>query len=155
MSDAVADFPFGGAILSKRADVTNIKTVWRLLQYGNKYLAPALFKRAAVTGGTLSPSFFSPALEGTVTLPELLKSTPYGYFFGKTDVSAAHLEKLSDDAVMHEAKAAKQVAFGPEVPYAFVLALQTAVQNLRLLFAAKAAGLSSAEFRKRVRACYV
>ena len=154
MEKACADFPFGKAVLAKKADVTNIQMVHRLTTYGNKYLASAVFERAMVTGGTLTRECFLPVFEDDVPLKEVLRPTAYAHLFAKSP-SPAKLEKLGEDTVMWEAKKALHVSFGAEVPYAYYMALQTSAQNLRLLFAAKRAGLDSTAFRERVRDNYV
>ncbi len=156
MAAATAHLPFAHHIVATKADLANILICARLLRMGSRELIPALFAKAAVPGGTLPLSFFAPALEDpTRSLSSLLSTTPYHAVLQEHDDSLTASEQAADNYLNKELGAAKGIPFGAEVPFAYLMALETSVKNLRLLLACKNAGLSNAEIRSKVRECYV
>lgn len=153
MAAATAQLPFANHIVATKADLTNILICARLLKMNLSALAPALFAKAAVPGGTLPLSFFTPVLEDMkLPLSSLLAATPY---HAVLQDSLTASEQAADNYLSNELCAAKSVPFGAEVPFAYLMALETSIKNLRLLLACKNAGLANAEIRAKVRDCYV
>ena len=48
-----------------------------------------------------------------------------------------------------------RVSFGAEVPAGYLVGVETSVKNIRIILAAKDAGLSSDVLRERIRESYV
>lgn len=67
----------------------------------------------------------------------------------------ADYEKVMDDSLMDLALSAKYVNFGPEPLFTYILAKETEIKNLRVIFIAKTNKLSQSVIRKRVRDMYV
>ena len=156
MAEAVEHFPFARKIVAIKADLVNILICARLTLAGSPELAPALFAKAAVSGGTLSHSFFAPLWEeGAPSLSALLSTTPYHSVLQENDISLTATELAADNYLTAALGEAKRVPFGAEVPFAYLMALEASVKNLRLLLACKKAGLESIAIRTKVRACYV
>ena len=63
----------------------------------------------------------------------------------------ADLEKKLDDFIMDILEPAKYIHFGPEPLFAYILAKEREIQNLRFIFVSKFKQLPPAEIRKRVR----
>jgi len=87
--------------------------------------------------GTL---FYEAALDGRV---ELEKTGNFTYF-----------ERLCDNAVMQYAKEGTYVSFGIEPIFAYFIAKQTEIMNIRILMAGKLAGADPEIIKERMRATY-
>lgn len=156
MAAAVEHLPFARRIIAIKADLTNILICARVTRLGLPELAPALFAKAAVPGGTLSQAFFAPLWqEGALSLSALLSPTPYHAVLKENDTSLAAAELAADNYLTAALDEAKRIPFGAEVPFAYLMALDASVKNLRLLLACKQAGISSVDIRSKVRECYV
>lgn len=157
LCDATADLPFARELVAQRADLTNILICLRLIRENNPYLAPALLQKTMVTGGRLDAAFFQEALrEGEKQLANMLVTTPYAALLQtKGARTAAAVEKNADDLLMRTLTRVKFIPFGGEVPLAYLLAFESAIKNLRILLAGRAAGLPRDVILERVRESYV
>lgn len=63
--------------------------------------------------------------------------------------------KCLDDAILEEAKKAKFTAFGIEPIFAYFIARETEIKNVRIILSLKRNGISESEIRRRVREVYV
>jgi len=87
--------------------------------------------------GTL---FYEASLDGRV---ELEKTGNFTYF-----------ERLCDNAIMHYAKEGTYITFGIEPIFAYFVAKQTEITNIRILMAGKLAGADPEIIKERMRATY-
>lgn len=69
--------------------------------------------------------------------------------------SSALFEKYLDDAIMEKVKEAKYTAFGVEPVFAYFMAREAEIKNVRVILSLKRNGISPDEIRKRVREAYV
>lgn len=69
--------------------------------------------------------------------------------------SSTLFEKCLDDAIMEKVKDAKYTAFGVEPIFAYYMAREAEIKNVRVILSLKRIGISSEEIRKRVREAYV
>lgn len=69
--------------------------------------------------------------------------------------SSTLFEKCLDDAIMEKVKDAKYTAFGVEPIFAYYMAREAEIKNVRVILSLKRNGISSEEIRKRVREAYV
>lgn len=69
--------------------------------------------------------------------------------------SSTLFEKCLDDAIMEKVKEAKYTAFGVEPVFAYFMAREAEIKNVRVILSLKRNGISSEEIRKRVREAYV
>ena len=154
---AGAGDPYTAKIVSLRADCTNILMCLRLLRMGATYPMRAALFSALLPGGTLGEGFFTEAFDGgesrLVDMVSMTELAPLFLTEGERTLSA--VEKNADNLVMEFVKTAKFVPFGAEIPVAYLIGLETAVKNLRILLSGKAAGLSAEEIRGRLRESYV
>lgn len=74
--------------------------------------------------------------------------------FGKKG-SLAKFELLVDNEMVDLIKNVKKITYGPEVVFAYVLAKEIELRNLRIIFVSKMNGLSSEFIRERLRDTYV
>ncbi len=95
---------------------------------------------------------------------DAVENSLYYQFFGsliqkgiESFESTGHLgitEKLLDDALMAEVKKSKLVSFGPEVLFAYMLAKENEVRQIRLIMTCKQNDIDSAVIRERLRDNY-
>lgn len=69
--------------------------------------------------------------------------------------SSTLFEKYLDDAIMDKVKEAKFTSFGVEPIFAYFMAREAEIKNVRVILSLKRNGISSDEIRKRVRESYV
>lgn len=69
--------------------------------------------------------------------------------------SSTLFEKCLDDAIMEKVKDAKYTAFGVEPIFAYYMAREAEIKNVRVILSLKRNGIYSEEIRKRVREAYV
>ena len=96
--------------------------------------------------------------EGQSAVLYLLNRTPYeklARLIAESDGTAAAAERLADDFRMELVRAAKHTTFGAEVLTAYFYAQEYAVKNIRIVIAAKKAGLAAEIIHERIRTSYV
>lgn len=64
-------------------------------------------------------------------------------------------EKYMDDYLMNLNKSSKNIYFGPEPIFSYVVAKETEIKNLRIIMVSKTNGISPEAIRERVRDLYV
>ncbi len=160
LSAAVASgCAFAEELVRTMIDLTNILMTVRLLRMKRRELGPGLLRNAMLEGGWLSRDEMEALYaSGELAMWERLLYSRYDRFAeavraGNGTLSA--IERAADNTRMHRLRDAKMIAFGPEVMIAFLLAHEAEVQNLRILFAGREAGLSAETLRERMRDSYV
>ena len=143
----------GAASVSRAAVKRRVRCYWAYMPAAQ--LAAML--SALLPGGTLGEGFFTEAFDGgesrLVDMVSMTELAPLFLTEGERTLSA--VEKNADNLVMEFVKTAKFVPFGAEIPVAYLIGLETAVKNLRILLSGKTAGLSSDAIRGRFRESYV
>lgn len=155
-AEAKNDFIQGYAGLT--IDVINLKTYIRVKNLGQNW---TYFKDIFVPGGnidefvygrifdadagTFAASFNGSALKDAVTTgrDNLTKTGDYAIF-----------EKLCDEAIVDYIRDAKSISFGVEVLFAYLVAKQMEIKNIRILMAAKLAGMEPEDIAERIRKTY-
>jgi len=116
-------------------------------------------REALITGGYLEESFFMSVYEsGEDALWSGLSAGKYHAFVKAVESSnrsLAAIEKCADDHYMQLVKEDARVPFGPEVLGGYLMGVETAVKNIRIILAAKDAGLAPDVIRERIRESYV
>lgn len=139
-------------------DFHNIKTLIRVknMNKGSRFLGGAL-----VQGGLTDVKFF---LEHYDKSSDAYSSVFYYKYFGdavkrgmesfvKTGNYGA-LEKVFDNRLIEIVKNAKFSAFGPDVPFAYVISKENELRQIRLLVAGKYNGMRSEDLKERMRDNY-
>lgn len=147
--------------LRAKIDLVNILICLRILRMNRGAAGEAFLSDTLLDGGTLSERFFAEAYAaGESGLWSALLPTPYAALsrVGGNDgdaLSLAAVEKAADDLWMGTVRDGSRVPFGPCVVAGYLIGWETAVKNMRILLAAKEAGLSDELLRERIRASYV
>ena len=141
-----------------RIDLTNILTTLRILRMGMGASGEAFLQQSLLTGGTLSTDFFVKAYEGGEThFREALSPTAY-YRLAQVEgdpLPLSALEKACDDLYMNLVREGARIPFGAPIAGGYLIGCETAVKNIRIVLAAKEAGLDTNVLRERVRLSYV
>ena len=147
-----------------KIDLVNVMITLRILRLSLGASAGQFLEEALLSGGSLDPDFFRAALGETGGEDNLLwrlRTTRQPLLEGlvrrmeKTDKSLSALEKCCDDTHMELVRHDARVPFGVGVPGGYLYGWETAVRNIRIILAAREAGLTPAQTRERVRESYV
>ncbi len=140
-------------------DLTNLMICLRLVRMEAGEQGKMLFEQALLDGGLLDKQALLGAYDGgQSSVLYLLGRTPYeklGSLIAESDGTAAAAERLADDYRMEQVRIAKQTTFGAPVLTAYFYAQEYAVKNIRIVIAAKKAGLAPEIIHERIRTSYV
>lgn len=140
------------------ADFHNLKTLLRVknMQKGHRFLRDSL-----VAGGEAPPEFFVKHYDKTSdalaqafhykTFGDLVKQ---GVDIHTQAGNYAGLEKILDDHLIRHIQHSKLVAYGPDVPFAYLISRENEARAARLIIACKLKGMGSDELRERLRDNY-
>ncbi len=147
-----------------KIDLTNVMIALRILRLSSGVSTERFLEEALLEGGTLGKEFFLAVqgeADGEEALLWRLRTTRLPLYEGlvrrmeQTDKSLAALEKCCDDTHMELVRRDARVPFGVTVPGGYLYGWETAVRNIRIVLAAREAGMSPAQTRERVRESYV
>ena len=146
-------------LVRTQIDLVNLMICLRLVRMQAGEQGGMLLDQALLEGGTLQKKALLAAYpEGESALLYLLNRTPYeklARLIAESDGTAASAERLVDDFRMEMVSAAKKVTFGAPVLTAYFYAQEYAVKNIRIVIAAKKAGLAAEIIHERIRTSYV
>ena len=148
---------FAVCLVETKIDLQNIITCVRLIRMSLGAAGQALLDEAFLEGGTVERSLLTEALsEGEAYLAERLLYTKYSALFaGEEHLSLGRLEVRADDLWMELVRKAKYIPFGAEVLIGYAVAIEYEVKNIRIILAAKDAGIAPDGIRERLRKSYV
>ncbi len=144
--------------LRAKIDLVNIISTLRVLRMGQGDAGRAFLLDSLLPGGTLEADFFTTAYDGgEAALLESLSSTPYARLAHIEGEAPAlrRIEQVADDLWMELVRDGARAPFGAAVAGGYLVGCETAVRNLRILLAAKDAGLPDERLRERLRMSYV
>lgn len=146
-------------LVRTQIDLVNLMICLRQVRMEAGEQGKLLLEQALLAGGTLDTRAMLRAYsEGQSAVLYLLNRTPYeklGHLIAESDGTAATAERLADDYRMELIRTAKQTTFGAPVLTAYFYAQEYAVRNIRIVIAAKKAGLSPEIIHERIRTSYV
>lgn len=146
------------AWMKAKIDLCNILTAIRILRMSMGAVGEAFLTEALLAGGTLTEKFFAEAAEkGEAGLWEALSPTAY-YRLAQVEGDPRPLsavEKACDDLYMGLVREGARIPFGAPVAGGYLVGCEVSVKNIRIILAAKDAGLDSAVIRERIRVSYV
>lgn len=158
---AAAEATGDGTLISwvkAKIDLTNILTTLRILRMGTGAVGEAFLAETLLAGGTLAEDFFTKACaEGEARFWEALSPTAY-YRLTRVEGDPrplSALEKACDDLYMSLVREGARIPFGAPVAGGYLVGCETSVKNIRIILAAKDAGLDTTVLRERVRVSYV
>ena len=139
-------------------DFHNIKT---LLRAKNMRLSGSFFGKALLNNGLTDKKFF---LEHYGKPLNSLSSAFYYKYFGnmvKDGITAysktgnfSLLEKLFDNYLIDHTKKAKYIAFGPEIPFVYILSKENEARQIRVLVTGRNNGFGTEALMERLRDNY-
>ena len=141
-----------------KIDLTNILTTLRILRMSMGAVGGAFLEETLISGGALEVSFFTKIYEeGEARLWEALSPTAYYRltFVEGDPRPLSAVEKACDDLYMTLVREGARIPFGAPVAGGYLIGCETAVKNIRIVLAAKEAGLDTSVLRERVRLSYV
>ncbi len=143
--------------LRAKIDLVNITICLRILRMNRGPAGAEFLADTLLAGGTLSASFFADAyVGGEAALWAALIPTAYTKLARLGDAPALSLvEKTADDLWMETVKRDARIPFGAPVVAGYLVGWEASIKNIRILLAAKAAGLSQETLRERIRESYV
>ena len=144
--------------LRAKIDLVNILICLRILRMKRGVSGEVFLTDTLLPGGTLSNRFFLDAYAaGEAGLWTALIPTPYTALcrIEGDEPSSAVVERVADDLYMGLVREGARVPFGAAVVAGYLIGWETAVKNIRILLAAKDAGLAQELLRERIRASYV
>ncbi len=151
--------PFHLQMVQAKIDLTNLMICLRLVRIRAGEQGELLLDRALLDGGILEKAALMRAYgEGEVALIGCLVGTVYDKFalsLREQGGTAAAAERLVDDYLMELVRTVKYTTFGAPVLSAYFYAQEYAVRNIRIVLAAKRAGLAAETIRERIRTSYV
>lgn len=139
-------------------DTINLKTFLRMKQNSRQI---NIYHNAFINGGNLDIAMFNRGYEldnasfaslfnGSL-LDEVITS---GRDYLTTTSDYTLVEKLCDNAIIKYIKKAKSISFGPEVLFAFLVAKQMEIKNIKIIIAGKMAKLEPEKIIERIRDTY-
>ncbi len=140
-----------------KLDLVNVVICLRILRMKRGAAGEAFLTDTLLPGGTLPESFFTSAYAaGESGLWAALIPTDYTRLARLGDAPAlSAVEKAADDLWMERVRRDARIPFGAPVVAGYLVGWESAVKNIRILLAAKAAGLSQETLRERMRESYV
>ena len=145
-------------LLSLRADIHNILTLYRVKWLGEDY---KLYDSAVLDGGFIDKDRLRTAFHDPwESLPSRFTVTPYAEIVetGGADVagegSFSRLEKGADDYIMGYLRLTKTVTFGLEPLYAYLLVKESELKSIRMIMVGKMYGISAERIRDRLPATF-
>jgi len=138
------------ALVKTKIDLVNLLTFVRVLRMGQG--AEESFFRFFLEGGSLGEKWFAAAFkDGKERTSRALSGGTYAPLSAFDSLSLAILEKRADDIYIASVKKEAFATYGAEVIAAFLVKREFEAKNIRIILAAKKAGLDSALVQERLR----
>ncbi len=145
--------------IKAKIDLVNIMMCLRILRMRRGETGKIFMDTCLLEGGDLPLSFFDEAYDGGEEALWLgVYSSRYERFARAaegTEGSLSAIERCADNHWMTIVREGAKVPFGAEVAGGYLIGCEASVKNIRIILAAKDAGLSSDVLRERIRESYV
>ncbi|MDO5018114.1 MAG: V-type ATP synthase subunit C [Lagierella massiliensis] len=139
-------------------DFTNVKT---LLRVQKQDVDINFLDEIIILGGTIDVEKFKANLYTKIDENSPLIKSARIYYYLKESIkdynntnSLSAFEKSMDDYIVSLIKEAKKVTFGPEVPFAYIMAKENEIKNLRIVLVSKNNNLPKNFIKERLRETY-
>lgn len=154
MSENAAALPLAAELVRARADMINLSSCRRLIRMRAGEAGAVMLQRAFLPGGTIGCETLSELYaEGESAFAAYAARSAYAAVF--EGATAAEAERRADDYYLQIARRAKETPFGAEVVIGYLVGLEYAVKNLRILLVAKAGNADARVLAGRLRESYV
>ncbi len=154
MADAAAILPAAARLVSARAEMTNLRTARRVLAMQAGAQGEQILSHAFLPGGVSKKEDLLAAYrEGREALDALVQKGEFAHVFADED--PAVIDREMDNTYVQLAREIARVPFGAEVAVGYLVGVEYAVKNLRILLVAKETGADAAVLSGRLRENYV
>ena len=137
-----------------RAEMINLRTARRLLAMNAGVQGEQILSHAFLAGGESNKETLLAAYrEGRAALDALIEKGEFSRVFESED--PAVIDREMDNAYLQIAREIARVPFGAEVAVGYLVGVEYAVKNLRILLVAKETGTDTATLGGRLRENYV
>ena len=145
--------------LSAKVDLLNLTLCLRIIRMARGDIGLTFLQDSLLPGGHLeAQTFISAYQEGEEALWRKIMFGDYWKFalaVEKSNGSLAAVERCADDHWMGLVRDGARVAFGAPVLGGYLIGCENSVKNIRIVLAAKDAGLPTEAIRERIRVSYV
>ena len=154
MAGNAAALPAAARLVRIRAEMTNLRTCRRLLAMGAGEPGEVMLSRAFLPGGVTDLATLLAAYRaGESGFAALVAKGEFSRVFESAD--PAEVDLAMDNAYLALAKEQARVPYGAEVAIGYLVGVEYAVKNLRILLVAKETGADDATLGGRLRENYV
>lgn len=154
MQESAAALPAAARLVSARAEMTNLRTCRRLLAMGAGEAGEVMLSHAFLPGGvTKKERLLDAYREGESGFAALIASGEFARVFESADPAAVDL--AMDNAYLEIAREGARAPFGAEIAVGYLVGVEYAVKNLRILLVAKETGTDAEALGGRLRENYV
>ena len=154
MEASAAALPAAAAMVSARAEMTNLRTCRRILAMRAGEAGEVMLSRAFLPGGvTTKEQLLEAYREGESGFAALVAKGKFARVFESEDPAVIDLEM--DNAYLALAREGARAPFGAEIAIGYLVGVEYAVKNLRILLVAKETGTDDATLGGRLRENYV
>ena len=154
MAEAAALLPAAERLVRARAEMTNLRTARRVLAMQAGAQGEQMLSHAFLAGGVSDREALLAAYrEGREALNALAAKGDFARVFESED--PAEIDRAMDNAYLQLAREIARVPFGAEVAVGYLVGVEYAVKNLRILLVAKETGADTATLNGRLRENYV
>jgi len=154
MAEAAKSLPAAERLVRARAEMTNLRTARRVLAMQAGAQGEQILSHAFLPGGVSKKEDLLAAYrEGREALDALAAKGDFAHVFAAEDSAVIDLEM--DNAYLRIAREIARVPFGAEVAIGYLIGVEYAVKNLRILLVAKETGADPATLNGRLRENYV
>ncbi len=153
MAEAAKRLPAAEKLVRVRAEMTNLRTARRVLAMQAGVQGEQILAHAFLPGGTSDKeSVLAAYREGREALDALVAKGELARVFDSED--PAEIDRAMDNAYLQLARECARVPFGAEVAVGYLVGVEYAVKNLRILLVAKETGADTATLNGRLRENY-
>lgn len=139
-------------------DFTNVKT---LLRVQKQNVDLQFLEKIIIPGGTIGVEKFKENLFNKIDESSTFIKSARIYYYLRDSIkeynntqSLSAFEKSMDDYIVSLTKEAKKINYGPEVPFAYLMAKENEIRNLRILLVSKLNNLPKNFIKERLRETY-
>lgn len=147
---------FAVDFVKTKIDMTNLMMILRIVGMNGKSAA-TLLSDAIIDGGYIDAEDLRDLANAEGDVKELISAIAKVKYPRISDAvtSGEDFESLCDSLIEEKLQESRYIPFGIPIVLAFLCKLEYEIKNIRIILAAKAAGLSPEEITRRVRGSYV
>ena len=147
---------FAVDFVKTKIDMTNLMMILRIVGMNGKSAATLLYD-AIIDGGYIDAEDLRDLANAEGDVKELIPVLARARYprISEAVTSGEDFESLCDSLIEEKLQESRYIPFGIPIVLAFLCKLEYEIKNIRIILAAKAAGLSPEKIAQRVRGSYV